>query len=311
MTGWLAQPTAPERSGSDAAQARRKLRSEVMRGHRASRVPVRPQAHSPGLGARVERTVSDASRCKAYLDPSWCRGPGREIPSAVLASPLRPRSTALALALPCVLALMATTCSSTPPAASPQPPPPPEEPAPASTSAWTMPGVSIVKPRIVLLFSPPPGGPEAGAIRAIAPDPPPLVEQDQWVYDFRYDHGELYLAGVHAIRLPAPRETPRMMGRFALEIYEGKALLERVRFDFPGLGTADLPHDGGARPLHGSPVSFTAKLSTRVGVTLPATPRGTRLELWDRATDRRWPLPWPAVEMTTAAAPEPDAGPDH
>ena len=58
--------------------------------------------------------------------------------------------------------------------------------------------------------------------------------------------------------------------------------------------------DAGPRPLHGATFSFTAKLTTRVGVMVPATPRGNRLELWDRATDRRWPLPWPPVEMTGA-----------
>jgi hypothetical protein len=145
-------------------------------------------------------------------------------------------------------------------------------------------------------------GPEAGAIEPIAPDPTPLVEQKQWVYDLRYDKGELYLAGVHAMSLAEPRPTPRMMGRFALEIYSGPTLIERVRFDFPGLGAVDKTAvDGGKQPLHGGAFSFTSKLSTRVGVTIPATSRGSKLELWDRATNQRWRLPWPAVEMTVDA----------
>jgi len=116
-------------------------------------------------------------------------------------------------------------------------------------------------------------------ITATAADPTPLVERTQWIYDLRYDKGELYLAGVHTTQLPAPRETPRVMGRF------------------PGLGAYERPQEG-KMPLH-EPVSFGSKLRTRVGVMLPATARGTRLELWDRATNRRWPLPWPATEMTT------------
>jgi hypothetical protein len=56
-------------------------------------------------------------------------------------------------------------------------------------------------------------------------------------------------------------------------------------------------------------MSLTRKLSTRVGVMLPATDRGTRLEIWDRATNQRWPLPWPATELTTADAT--DASPLH
>ena len=35
--------------------------------------------------------------------------------------------------------------------------------------------------------------------------------------------------------------TPRMMGRFAMELYEGPTLIERVRFDFPMLGGGETP----------------------------------------------------------------------
>jgi hypothetical protein len=55
-------------------------------------------------------------------------------------------------------------------------------------------------------------------------------------------------------------------------------------------------------------VSFAAKLTTRVGVMLPATTRGTRLELWDRATDQRRPLPWPAVETASEGLATDDGG---
>jgi hypothetical protein len=175
-----------------------------------------------------------------------------------------------------------------------------------------MPSVPLLAPRTVILLHPP-VAPDAAAIRATAPDPPALVEKGQWIYDLRYDKGEIFLKGVHRIELPAPRATPRMMGRFALELYSGPTLIERVRFDFPGLGVAEVAvrtsADGGTRqPLHGGTFSFTSKLSTHVGVTLPATARGTKLELWDRATDRRWPLPWPAVETTLDAVDGGDAG---
>jgi hypothetical protein len=118
------------------------------------------------------------------------------------------------------------------------------------------------------------------------PDPQPLVEAEQRVFDLRWDRGEVWLLGVEAAKLPAPQATPRAMGRFALELYEGPglALVERVRFDFPLLGP---PEGDGGGP------SLTAKLRTRIGVMFPATSRGTRLELVDRATGRRWALPWP------------------
>jgi hypothetical protein len=128
----------------------------------------------------------------------------------------------------------------------------------------------------------PPTLPEI-AITPTPPDPPPLVADAAWIFDLRWERGEPFLLGVRALRLPAPQATPRAMGRFAVELFEGPALVERVRFDFPLLGVLD--PDGGP--------SLTAKLRTRVGVVFPATPRGTRLELRDRATGRRFSLPWP------------------
>jgi len=117
------------------------------------------------------------------------------------------------------------------------------------------------------------------------PDPAPLVERAQWVFDLRWDRGDVWLLGVSSLQLSSPGATPRAMGRFALELFEGRALLERVRFDFPLLGGAAEAADASA-PLAKS-------LRTRIGVVFPATTRGTRLELVDRATSRRWSLPWP------------------
>lgn len=121
------------------------------------------------------------------------------------------------------------------------------------------------------------------------PDPPALVERTQWVFDLRWDRGDVWLIGVHPLELAAPQATPRVMGRFALELFEGPTLIERTRFDFPLLGAPE--PDGGP--------SLTAKLRTRIGVMFPATARGTRLDLVDRATGHRWALPWP---ITTADA---------
>ncbi len=212
------------------------------------------------------------------------------------------RGTTSALLFPGILALAGFHCASQPP---PPPPPPETPPPPASTASWTVPDVPLA--RRTILLQPPVTGPDASAIEPIAADPPALTEKTQWVYDLRFDKGELYLAGVHKVDLPSPRATPRVMGRFALEIYEGRALLERVRFDFPGLGASEGPTDKKAQALHAR-VSFTAKLRSRVGVMLPGTSRGTKLEIWDRATNRRWPLPWPASEMTTPPESAPDGG---
>jgi hypothetical protein len=139
--------------------------------------------------------------------------------------------------------------------------------------------------------------PEIGITRT-PPDPPPLLERSQWVFDLRWDSGDVWLLGVRPLQLAAPQLTPRVMGRFALELFEGPTLIERVRFDFPLLGVAD----GDAS------VALTPKLRTRIGVVFPATARGTRLELWDRASNRRWTLPWPVPGTDGTASLPQDAG---
>jgi hypothetical protein len=147
------------------------------------------------------------------------------------------------------------------------------------------------------------GAPEGGSvISRTPPDPPPLTEREQWVFDLRWDRGDVYLLEVHKVDMGAPHVTPRVMGRFALELFEGPTLIERVRFDFPMLGVPDGP-DAGMRTAP----RFEPKLRTRIGVLFPATKRGTRLELWDRARDVRMPLPWPPKEGP--AGPPPDGGP--
>jgi hypothetical protein len=146
------------------------------------------------------------------------------------------------------------------------------------------------------------------ALGKTLPDPAPLVSKDQWVYDLRYSAGDLYLLGIHRVALAAPQATPRAMGRFAFELFEGATLLERARFDFPMLGdgaalgpSAPAPEAGTPLPIQGRPLSLTAKVSSRIGVMFPAAAKGTRLDIVDRATDRRWPLPWPPTELTAGA----------
>lgn len=163
--------------------------------------------------------------------------------------------------------------------------------------------------RVILVPAPPPpvgitdgGAPKAPPwIISKAPaDPTPIISQSQWVYDLRWDKGSIYLLGVHPLELPAPQATPRVMGRFAVELYSGATLVERARFDFPMLGAGEgLPReDAGTRRTREDldRVSFDEKLTTRIGVIFPATRKGNRLDLVDRATGVRLKLPWPPVE---------------
>ena len=181
-----------------------------------------------------------------------------------------------------------------------------QQPAPSSTA------------RVVLLPQWPAatmngdGGVAPGAppfvISKTAPDPQPMVSKSQWVFDLRWDKGSIYLLGVHPLDLPAPQATPRVMGRFAIELYEGPTLVERVRFDFPMLGagegvTPDHPDAGTRRTINDlNRVSFDQKLNTRIGVIFPQTRRGTRADLVDRATGTRLKLPWPPSETTSPSS---------
>jgi hypothetical protein len=140
-----------------------------------------------------------------------------------------------------------------------------------------------------------PSTPSNVVITKTPPDPPPMIDRAQLVYDLRWDKGDVYLLGVRAVTLPAPQATPRAMGRFALELFEGPTLIERVRFDFPLLGAGEVL-DAGRR----APPSFERKLTTRIGVMFPAAKRGTRLELWDRSTGMRWSMPWPPEAPATS-----------
>jgi hypothetical protein len=142
---------------------------------------------------------------------------------------------------------------------------------------------------ILSIFSPPAQSLPNMRIEKTPPDPdPPMREEMQWVFDLRYERGDIYFVGVHPLDLGAPQTTPRVMGRFALELFEGPTLIERVRFDFPMLGAGDAQNKNFM-----APPSLEKKLTTRIGVMFPQTKRGTRLELWDRATNQRYRLPWP------------------
>jgi hypothetical protein len=122
------------------------------------------------------------------------------------------------------------------------------------------------------------------------PDPVPLVTRHLWVVDLGYRSGVVVFGGARRVELAKPAGTSRAMGRFALELFIGKELIDRVRFDFPLLGAdefADTPR------RWDSPPSFERLLSTRTAVILPHSERATRAVLVDRATGNVWALPWP------------------
>ncbi len=133
--------------------------------------------------------------------------------------------------------------------------------------------------------------PDAGAPRPAsseAPDPEPVQSARELILDIAFEKGSLVLAKATPHKLAAPRKTGRWMGRFALELAEGPALLERLRFNVP-LMSEPPP----SRAHYTNPPTFENGLTTSVRVVFPQLETGNRFELVDRATGRRWSLPWP------------------
>jgi hypothetical protein len=121
------------------------------------------------------------------------------------------------------------------------------------------------------------------------PDPPPLRQAQQYEYTFRYEQGKVSLVAVRAVRFAHPIVSARRIGRFAFELWIGRELVERVRFDFPLLGS-DEPRTG-PRPLHEPPAMVAGPFVVRVLV--PAAARARTARLVDRATREQASLPWP------------------
>lgn len=124
-----------------------------------------------------------------------------------------------------------------------------------------------------------------------APDPSPLSMAEQWEYQLLFQNGAPGVESVEQRHLPKPIATPRRMGRFALELWIGHELIDRVRFDFPLIAAEERPGVK-RRPLHDAP-SLVPHAIARIRVSVPASPRATRLILVDRATEKAQELPWP------------------
>jgi hypothetical protein len=122
------------------------------------------------------------------------------------------------------------------------------------------------------------------------PDPEPLMLAEQWDYEVVYASGALRVRSVALRKFPKPVATARRMGRYAIELWIGRELIDRVRFDFPLLASEPVP-SGPRRPLHEPPSLASAELTQRVLV--PASPRATRALLVDRASGEATTLAWP------------------
>lgn len=131
------------------------------------------------------------------------------------------------------------------------------------------------------------------------PDPPPLAERAQWSYPVTYDRGTLRVGEPELVCLPRPQSTPRRIGRFAFELWLGHELVERLRFDFPLLGS-EVPPEGPRRQLREAP-RFAPGARVSVTLRVPASERAATARILDRATGEVTEVSWPPPSAADAA----------
>jgi hypothetical protein len=133
------------------------------------------------------------------------------------------------------------------------------------------------------------------------PDPEPLVERAWWSYPVTYDRGTIVIGEPELVCVPRPLPTPRRIGRFAFELWLGRELVDRLRFDFPLLATEE-PPEGPRRSLHETP-RFAPGARVSVTLRVPASERATGARLLDRATGDTVAVTWPPRSSDGASRP--------
>jgi hypothetical protein len=123
------------------------------------------------------------------------------------------------------------------------------------------------------------------------PDPEPLVQRGQWRYTLVYDKGAIRVDQPEPFCLDRARATARKMGRYAFELWLGRDLVERLRFDFPLLATEE-PPTGSRRPMRETP-RFAPGAVVSITLRIPASERATSARILDRATGQSTIVPWP------------------
>lgn len=123
-------------------------------------------------------------------------------------------------------------------------------------------------------------------------DPPVHLAEKQWVFEIAYDKGKSAIERARSATAKKPIGTPRKMGRFALELWVGHEILDRVRFDVPLLGDDERERD----PKKPRKRPTFAGVTTKVKVQMADHPRATVLAFVDRATGDTRKYFWPPDE---------------
>jgi hypothetical protein len=122
------------------------------------------------------------------------------------------------------------------------------------------------------------------------PDPPVTSATRTYRYPVQVTDGTVSVGKPRLVTHTNPVVTPRTMGRFALELYVGRELLERVRFDLPLLDAPSPPRSPNAPP------DFARHANVRVHVEVPLLDRATYAIWVDRATGATKRIFWPPVD---------------
>lgn len=120
------------------------------------------------------------------------------------------------------------------------------------------------------------------ASKPIPPDPTPLVTDAVFVLTVKFDKGTVSIVQVRREKLATKAAVDRRFGRFAAELLSGPTLVERVRFDFPLINDDSIATE-----------VYEKGLVVEVDVKIPDSDRPNKLEIWDRANDKRWSFPYP------------------
>ncbi len=121
------------------------------------------------------------------------------------------------------------------------------------------------------------------------PDPPAHASRKQWTVEVTARDGKVKPERATATTLDKPAESARVIGRFALELYVGKELLDRVRFNVPLMG--DEPPQGNRNNLPRP--RFDKNVTTHLTVRIADNPRAAYALVVDRDTGDTQKLEWP------------------
>jgi hypothetical protein len=142
-------------------------------------------------------------------------------------------------------------------------------------------GVALGVSGLAALADPPRGG--------YAPDPVPHASRTNWIFDLRVASGKVAVDRVKPVSYERPVETQRVVGRFALELYIGAELLDRIRFDVPLMGGETSIGNRNGLPKPRFDQNVTAQGQARIA----DNPRAAYLLLVDRQTGESQKFAWP------------------